>query len=209
MATHRQLNQTRSEYRCVGYGELGAWNELLLQAYLQVHAKGVMQLQARDLVEYRTVRAMTDGSYQIVYQVLALSTQHSALSTAALHSHHCFTLAALLHCTHSTADSTGLCFAAAGNECGGWQGCTHGRAPASQRVTRADCVLSGFVIEPYTSEDGELHGCLLFGYSHLEYKASNIAHCIGHYRHYTRHCILHYIWHCTWHYTWHYTYDWI
>lgn len=94
-------------------------NEAPHQAYLQVHAKGVMQLQARDLVEYRTVRAMTDGSYQIVYQ-----------------------------------------------------GCTHGRAPASQRVTRADCVLSGFVIEPYTSEDGELHGCLLFGYSHLEYKGS-------------------------------------
>jgi len=101
------------------YKVLQKVNDSPPQAYLHMVAKGVMQMQDREMVQFRTVRTMTDGSVRIVYQ-----------------------------------------------------GCTHGRAPESDRIKRAECILSGFVLEPWKNEDGEDKGCKLFGYSHIEYRGS-------------------------------------
>lgn len=89
------------------------------QAYIHILAKGQMQMQDREMVEFRTLRRMDDGSHHIVFQ-----------------------------------------------------GCSHGRAPESDRAVRAECILTGFVIEPWRSEDGEQQGCRLFMYSHVDYKGA-------------------------------------
>eukprot|EP00656_Telonema_subtile_P007313 TRINITY_DN1342_c0_g1_i5.p1 TRINITY_DN1342_c0_g1~~TRINITY_DN1342_c0_g1_i5.p1 ORF type:complete len:607 (+),score=151.06 TRINITY_DN1342_c0_g1_i5:279-2099(+) len=99
------------------YKLLQTVNEKPHQAYLHVHAKGQMQMQDHDMVEFRTILPMTDGSYWLVYQ-----------------------------------------------------GSTHGRAPVSQQVHRAECTLSGYLIEPWKSEDGQKTGCKLFAYSNIAYK---------------------------------------
>lgn len=53
-----------------------------------------------------------------------------------------------------------------------YQGCTHGRAPPSEQLHRAETILSGFIVSPYESDDGEQKGLKLFGYSHINYKSS-------------------------------------
>lgn len=103
----------------VNYKLLQTVNDKPHQAYLHVHAKGQMQMPDHDMVQFRTILPMSDGSFRFIYQ-----------------------------------------------------GSTHGRAPVSQQVHRGECVLSGYLIEPWESEDGLKTGSKLFAYSHITYKSN-------------------------------------